>query len=75
MREGYRRAITCAETLYGNPLHSTQFVSAILGTDGNADVDTLAFLFLDVLCDEVGANQLLPFITDDAWKSHVEEKQ
>ena len=74
MREGYRRAITCAETLYGNPLYSTQFVSAILGTDGNADVDTLAFLFLDVLCDEVGANQLLPFITDDAWKSHVEEK-
>ena len=74
MREGYRRAITCAETLYGNPLYSTQFVSAILGTDGNADVDTLAFLFLDVLCDEVGANQLLPFITDDAWESHVEEK-
>lgn len=74
MREDYRRAITCAETLYGNPLYSTQFVSAILGTDGNADVDTLAFLFLDVLCDEVGANQLLPFITDDAWKSHVEEK-
>lgn len=74
MREEYRRAITCAETLYGNPLYSNQFVSAILGTDGNADVASLAFRFLDVLCDEAGANQLLPFITDDAWKSHVEEK-
>ena len=74
MREDYRRAITCAEPLYGNPLYSNQFVSAVLGTDGNADVASLAFRFLDVLCDEAGANQLLPFITDDAWKSHVEEK-
>lgn len=74
MREDYRRAVTCAETLYGNPLYSNQFVSAILGTDGNADVASLAFRFLDVLCDEAGANQLLPFITDDTWKSHVEEK-
>lgn len=74
MREDYRSAITCAESLYGNPLYSNQFVSAILGTDGNADIGSLAFRFLDVLCDEVGANQLLPFIDDDAWKSHVEEK-
>ena len=74
MREDYRRAVTCAETLYGNPLYSDQFVSAILGADGNADVASLAFRFLDVLCDEAGANQLLPFIDDDAWESHVEEK-
>ena len=74
MREDYRSAITCAEALYGNPLYSNQFVSAILGTDGSADVGSLAFCFLDVLCDEVGANKLLPFITDDTWKSHVEEK-
>lgn len=74
MREDYRSAITCAETLYENPLYSNQFVSAILGTDGNADIGSLAFRFLDELCDEVGANKLLPFITDDAWESHVEEK-
>ena len=74
MREDYRRAITCAETLYENPLYSNQFVSAILGTDGNADIGSLAFRFLDELCDEVGANKLLPFINDDAWESHVEEK-
>ena len=74
MREDYRRAVTCAEILYGNPLYSNQFVSAILGTDGNADIGSLAFRFLDVLCDEVGANKLLPFITDDAWESHAEEK-
>lgn len=74
MREDYRRVITCAETLYGNPLYSNQFISAVLGVDGNADVASLAFRFLDVLCDEAGANKLLPFITDDTWKSHVEEK-
>lgn len=74
MREDYRSAITCAEALYGNLLYSNKFVSAILGTDGSADVGSLAFCFLDVLCDEVGANKLLPFITDDTWKSHVEEK-
>ena len=74
MREDYRRAVTCAETLYGNPLYSDQFVSAVLGADGNADVASLAFRFLDELCDEVGANKLLPFINDDAWESHVEEK-
>ena len=74
MREDYRRAITCAETLYGNPLYSNQLVSAVLGADGNADVASLAFRFLDVLCDEAEANQLLPFIDDDAQKSHVEEK-
>lgn len=74
MREDYRRAVTCAEILYGNPLYSNQFVSAVLGADGNADVSSLAFRFLDVLCDEAGANKLLPFITDDTWKSHVEEK-
>ena len=74
MREDYRRVITCAETLYGNPLYSNQFISAVLGADGNADVASLAFRFLDVLCDEAGANKLLPFITDDTWKSHVEEK-
>lgn len=74
MREDYRSAITRAETLYENPLYSNQFVSAILGADGNADVASLAFRFLDVLCDEAGANQLLLFIDDDAWKSHVEEK-
>ena len=74
MREDYRRVITCAEALYGNPLYSNQFVSAILGADGNAGVGSLAFRFLDVLCDEVEANKLLPFITDDTWKSHVEEK-
>lgn len=74
MREDYRRAVTCAEILYGNPLYSNQFVSAVLGADGNADVASLAFRFLDVLCDEAGANQLLPFIDDDAWESHVEEK-
>lgn len=51
-----------------------QFVSAIIGTEGNIEVSNLVFSFLDVLCEEVGINKLLPFITKNAWKSHIGEK-
>ena len=31
-------------------------------------------LFLDILCDEIGASKLLPFITNSSWKEHIGEK-
>ena len=67
-------AITCAEVLYENTQYINQFVSAIIGTEGNIEVSNLVFSFLDVLCEEVGINKLLPFITKNAWKSHIGEK-
>ena len=70
----YDCAITCAEVLYGNTLYANQFVSAIIGTGGTIDVTNLTYSFLDVLCDEIGANKLLPFITNNTWKSHIGEK-
>lgn len=70
----YSCAITCAEVLYENTQYINQFVSAIIGTEGNIEVSNLVFSFLDVLCGEVGINKLLPFITKDAWKSHIGEK-
>lgn len=70
----YNCAITCAEVLYENTQYINQFVSAIIGTEGNIEVSNLVFSFLDVLCEEVGINKLLPFITKNAWKSHIGEK-
>ncbi len=74
IRKNYDCAIACAEILYGNTQHVRQLTSVTIGTDGNFDATTLAFSFLDVLCDEIGASKLLPFITNSAWKSHVGEK-
>lgn len=74
MRKKYDIAIMCAEVLYGNTQFLNQFVSTIIGTGGNLDVSNLAFSFLDILCDEIGASKLLPFITNSSWKEHLEEK-
>ena len=70
----YGCAITCAEVLYENTQYINQFLSAIIGTEGNIEVSNLVFSFLDVLCEEVGINKLLPFITKNVWKSHIGEK-
>lgn len=74
IRKDYDCAITYAELLYGNTQYINQFVSAIIGTDGNLDETNLAFSFLDVLCDEIGVNVILPFVTNESWKRHIGEK-
>lgn len=74
IRNRYDYAIMCAEVLYGNTQYLNQFVSTIIGTGGNFDVSNLAFSFLDILCDEIGASKLLPFITNSSWKEHIGEK-
>lgn len=74
IRKKYDFAIMCAEVLYGNTQYLNQFVSTIIGTGGNFDVSSLAFSFLDILCDEIGASKLLPFITNSSWKEHLGEK-
>lgn len=74
IRNRYDSAIMCAEDLYGNTQYLNQFVSTIIGTGGNFDVSSLAFSFLDILCDEIGASKLLPFITNSSWKEHIGER-
>ena len=74
IRNRYDSAIKCAEVLYGNTQYLNQFVSTIIGTGGNFDISNLAFSFLDILCDEIGASKLLPFITNSSWKEHIGEK-
>jgi len=74
IRNKYDFAIKYAEDLYGNTQYLNQFVSTIIGTGGNFDISSLAFSFLDILCDEIGASKLLPFITNSSWKEHIGEK-
>lgn len=74
IRNNYDCAIKCAINLYENKQNVNQFVSAIVGAGGSFDTANLAFSFLDILCGEVGANKLLPFITNDSWKNHIAEK-
>ena len=74
IRNKYDFAIKCAEVLYGNTQFLNQFVSTIIGTGGKFDVSNLAFSFIDILCDEIGASKLLPFITNSSWKEHIGEK-
>lgn len=74
IRNEYYFAIRYAEVLYENTQYLNQFISKIIGTGGNFDVSSLAFSFLDILCDEIGASKLLPFITNSSWKEHIGEK-
>lgn len=74
IREDYACAVACAEALYGNVQYVNQLVNEVVGSGGNFDVSNLAFSFLDVLCEEVDANRLLPYITHSEWKNHIGEK-
>ena len=70
----YARAISIAETLYSNTQYINQLVAAVVGMGGNFNVSDLTFSFIDVLCDEIGANKLLSFITNATWKDYIKDK-
>ena len=74
IRNNYDCTIKYADALYGNTQYVNQLISEIIGTDGNLDETNLAFSFLDVLCDEIGVNVILPFVTNEFWKRHIGEK-
>lgn len=74
MRSKYAGAISLAETLYSNTQYVNQLVTTVAGTGGKFNVSDLTFSFIDVLCDEIGANKLLPFITNTTWKDYIKDK-
>ena len=74
MRDDYKQALSCAETLYGNMQHANQFVSAVIGTGGNVGVTDLPFTFLDTLCEEIDVQKILPHIANSIWKKHISGK-
>lgn len=74
IRKDYATATSCAEKLYGNAQYVDRLASAILGDIGNVKSEELAFNFLDVMIAELGANEILPCLTNEAWKAYVGEK-
>ena len=70
----YARAISLAETLYNNTQYVNELTSAVVGTGGNFTVSDLVFSFIDVLCDEIGADKLLSLTTNSTWKDYIKEK-
>ena len=70
----YAGAISIAETLYSNTQYINQLVTAVVGMGGNFYLSDLTFSFIDVLCDEIGANKLSSFITNTTWKDYIKDK-
>lgn len=70
----YAEAISLAETLYSNTQYINQLVAAVVGMGGNFNVSDLTFSFIDVLCNEIGANKLLSLITNATWKDYIKDK-
>lgn len=72
IKKDYSAAIACAELLYSQ--YSDQFVEAVIGVGNRNPGDSFTFGFIDELCDEVGYNTILPFITIEIWKNHLIKK-
>lgn len=72
IKKDYSTAIACAELLYSQ--YSDQFVEAVIGVGNRNPGDSFIFGFIDELCDEVGYNTILPFITIEIWKNHLIKK-
>lgn len=69
----YAEAMSFAETLYSNTQYVDQLITDI-GTGVTLDTSNLVFSFLDALCDEIGADKLLTFISNAAWKDYIKGK-
>lgn len=69
IEKNYETAIICAEQFYVQYL--PDFVAMMLGNSNDGTKQSLAFDFIDIICEEVGANIILPCITNESWKEHV----
>lgn len=69
----YSKAISCVEKLY--PTYLDEFVSIVLGNIATIDYSKIEYDLLDVLIEEIGANNILSYITNDKWRSYVKVKE
>lgn len=72
IRKQYQEAICYAERLYSNFLK--EFVKIVLGDTATISSIELAHDFLNILCDTIGANAFLQYITIQEWKQYVGSK-
>lgn len=68
----YSDVMACAELLYAR--YVDQFVSIVMGDDSKLSSDALAYDFLDALCEELGADVLLPVVSNEDWHTHIKGK-
>lgn len=65
----YQSVLTTAHMLYAQ--YGQAFEAIVIGNENMASTESMAFDFIDNLCDEVGVNAILPYVTDEDWKKHV----
>lgn len=70
--DNYALAIACAYKLYSS--YTADFVHIVLGDCQMIDTGKLAYDFLDVLCSAIGAQKLLPYLSDNDWKQYVSDQ-
>lgn len=64
-------AISYAQRLYTS--YVNELVELVLGSQSTISTDNIGIEFLDVICNEYGANRIIPFVTLEEWKKHVSE--
>lgn len=72
IRGNYTMAFACAEKLYTS--YVTDFINMVLGECNTVDGSNLEFIFLDELCSEVGAKEIIPYLQNKDWKRYVVDK-
>lgn len=72
IRDDYATAIACTDKLYS--LYSADFANLVLGESHITTTDNMAHAFLDELCDAVGAQKLLPYLSNNDWKQYIGNK-
>lgn len=72
IRKEYGTTCRLAEQLYTESGYAAQLVEDV--SSGISVPPSLAFDFLDILCDEAGTSIILSAITNDEWRQHISEK-
>lgn len=72
VRNEFGTACRLAQQLYTHSGYAAQLVNEV-SSESNVP-QSLAFDFLDMLCDEAGTSVILSAITNDGWRKHISEK-
>ena len=72
IREDYSQVFLLSQKLYTDFVQ--QFITLVLGSDTAITPSEAENVFLDTLCDEVGANIILPHITNEEWRRQIGER-
>lgn len=72
IREDYSQVFVLSQKLYTDFVQ--QFITLVLGSDTAVTPSEAENVFLDTLCDEVGADIILPHITNEEWRRQIGEK-